>query len=109
MEAKVWSNPEVLKLLNENFIIIALYTDERTKLPESDWFKSKIDGKLKKTLGQQNEDLEISMFSSNAQPLYSIINVEGKQLVQAMGTEPDVQKYLDFLKEGIENYKKIPK
>jgi thiol:disulfide interchange protein len=109
MEAKVWSNPEVLKLLNDNFIIIALYTDERTKLPENEWFTSKFDGKLKKTIGQLNEDIEIEMFNSNAQPLYCILNKEGKPLVHSIGAELDVQKYLAFLQEGIENFKKDQK
>ncbi len=106
MEAKVWSNPEVQKLLNDNFFIIALYADERTKLPENEWVKSKIDGKLKKTLGQLNQDIEIEMFQTNALPLYAIVNSNGQPLVKPIGTELNIQKYLAFLKEGIENYRK---
>jgi len=106
MEAKVWSDPEVHKLLDENFIIVSLYTDERTKLPESEWIKSNYDGKIKKTLGQLNEDLEIEMFGSNAQPLYSIADTNGRPVVKSIGTELNIQKYISFLKEGIENFRK---
>ena len=60
MEAKVWSDPEVLRRLRDNFVIIALYVDDRTQLPENEWIISAIDGKQKKTIGKINEDLEIS-------------------------------------------------
>jgi thiol:disulfide interchange protein len=106
MEAKVWSDPEVHKLLDENFIIVSLYTDERTKLSESEWIKSNYDGKIKKTLGQFNENLEIEMFGSNAQPLYSIADANGRPVVKSIGTELNIQKYISFLKEGIENFRK---
>lgn len=56
MEAKVWSDPEVLKLLKDNFVIISLYADDRFELPENEWFTSGLDGKVKKTIGKQNED-----------------------------------------------------
>ena len=52
MEARVWSDPEVLRRLRENFVIIALYADDRTQLPESEWIKSEIDGKIKKSIGK---------------------------------------------------------
>ena len=52
MEARVWSDPEVLRRLRENFVIIALYADDRTQLPENEWIKSEIDGKIKKSIGK---------------------------------------------------------
>jgi thiol:disulfide interchange protein DsbD len=106
MEAKVWSDEQVLKLLRENFIIIALYCDERAKLPENKWITSKIDGKIKKTLGQLNEDIEINMFKTNALPLYVIVSPDGTPLTKPIGTELNVKKYIDFLNQGIANYKK---
>jgi thioredoxin-related protein len=80
MEAKVWSDPEVLRRLKENFVIIALYVDDRTPLPEDEWITSKVDGKVKKTMGKVNEDIEISMFKTNALPLYVITDHEGNPL-----------------------------
>ncbi|MBN2863880.1 MAG: thioredoxin family protein, partial [Bacteroidales bacterium] len=60
MEARVWSDPEILTRLRDNFVIISLYVDDRTQLPENEWIVSAVDGKTKKTLGKKNEDLEIS-------------------------------------------------
>ncbi|MCK4751218.1 MAG: thioredoxin family protein, partial [Bacteroidales bacterium] len=65
MEAAVWSDPEVLNTLRNDFVIVALYTDDRTKLPESEWYTSGVDGKEKKTIGQQNVDFEIRNFQTN--------------------------------------------
>ena len=53
MEARVWSDPEMLKRLRENFVIISLYVDDRTQLPENEWIISAIDGKQKKTIGNK--------------------------------------------------------
>ena len=72
MEAKVWSDPEILRRLRDNFVIIELYVDDRTQLPENEWIVSAIDGKQKKTIGKIYEDLEISKFKTNALPLYVI-------------------------------------
>ncbi|MCJ7447492.1 MAG: thioredoxin family protein, partial [Bacteroidales bacterium] len=102
MEAKVWSDPEVLRRLKDNFVIIALYVDDRTQLPENEWFVSSIDGKQKKTIGKQNEDLEISKFKTNALPLYVIIDNDGNPLNKPMPTNLNVEEYKRWLDEGVE-------
>jgi len=61
MEKNVWSDPEVLKRLRDEFIIIALYVDERSELPESEWVTSSFDGKVKKTIGRKNADYQITV------------------------------------------------
>lgn len=104
MEAKVWSDPEVLRRLRENFVIIGLYVDDRTLLPESEWITSAIDGKLKKTIGKINEDLEISKFKTNALPLYVITDHEGNPLNDPMPTNMNVEGYKKWLDEGFELY-----
>ena len=86
MEARVWSDPEVLQRLRNNFVIIALYCDDRTRLPESEWFTSEIDGKIKKTIGQVNTNHEIEMFGTNTQPLYAITDHEGNPLVDIVNS-----------------------
>lgn len=106
MEAKVWSDPEVLKRLSENFVIVSLYADDRTVLPESDWFKSTVDGKLKKTIGKINEDLEISKFRTNALPLYVITDHEGNTLNKPMPTNLNIAEYKKWLDEGSALFKK---
>jgi thiol:disulfide interchange protein len=107
MEARVWSDPGVLKLLREEFIIVSLYADDRTPLPQNEWITSSVDGKVKKTLGKVNEDLEISKFKTNALPLYVITDSQGNALVEPMPTNLNVEEYRQWLKEGIEAFKKI--
>lgn len=101
MEAAVWSDPEVLRTLRNEFVIVALYTDDRTRLPESEWYVSEVDGKEKKTIGQQNVDFEIRNFQTNTIPLYVIMDVEGNVVNTPKGTDLNVQSYLEWLKEGI--------
>ena len=102
MEAKVWSDPEVLRRLKDNFVIIALYVDDRTQLPENEWFVSSVDGKQKKTIGKQNEDLEILKFKTNALPLYVITDHDGNPLNKPMPTNLNVEEYKKWLDEGAE-------
>jgi len=100
MEAKVWSDPEVLKRLREKFTIVSLYVDDRTLLPESQWITSSVDGKLKKTIGKINEDLEISRFKTNALPLYVITDHEGNPLNKPMPANMNIGEYKAWLDEG---------
>jgi thiol:disulfide interchange protein DsbD len=101
MEAAVWSDPEVLGTLRNDFVIVALYTDDRTKLPEEDWYISEVDGKEKKTIGQQNIDFEIQHFQTNTIPLYVIMDPEGRVIGQPKGTDLDIQSYLSWLKSAL--------
>lgn len=101
MEAKVWSDPEVLRRLRDNFVIIALYVDDRTELPENEWITSQIDGKVKKTIGKINEDLEISKFKTNSLPLYVIADHEGNAIIDPMPTNLNVEEYKKWLDEGV--------
>jgi len=100
MEASVWSDPEVLNTLRNDFVIVALYTDDRTKLPESEWFTSEVDGREKKTIGQQNIDFEITRFRTNTIPLYVIMDADGNVLGEPRGTDLDVQSYLGWLRRA---------
>ena len=102
MEAKVWSDPEVVRRLRDNFVIIALYVDDKTQLPENEWIVSTFDGKQKKTIGKINEDLEISKFKTNALPLYVITDHKGNPLNKPMPTNLNVEEYKKWLDEGVE-------
>ena len=101
MEARVWSDPEILQRLKENFVIIALYADDRTRLPENEWITSEVDGKVKKTIGKINEDIEISKYKTNALPLYVITDHEGNPLNNPMPTNLDIEEYKEWLDEGV--------
>jgi len=106
MEAKVWSDPEVLRRLRDNFVIVSLYADDRTLLPQSEWITSSVDGKVKKTIGKTNEDLEISKFKTNALPLYIIADHNGNPLNKPMPTNLNKEEYKKWLDEGFELFKK---
>ncbi len=101
MEARVWSDPGILQRLKENFVIIALYADDRTRLPEDEWITSEVDGKVKKTIGKINEDIEISKYKTNALPLYVITDHEGNPLNNPMPTNLDIEEYKEWLDEGV--------
>jgi thiol:disulfide interchange protein DsbD len=105
MEARVWSDPEVLRRLRDEFVIVSLYLDDRTQLPENEWITSSLDGKVKKTMGKVNEDLEISKFRTNAMPLYVISDYNGNALNKPMPTNLNVEEYKKWLDEGIGKFK----
>lgn len=104
MESEVWSDAEVLKRLREDFIIIALYTDDNTKLPENEWVE--VDGKTLKTIGKQNLHFQISKYNSNAQPYYIIVDHEGNDLVEPRGYDKDIKAFIDWMEEGKAKFKK---
>ncbi len=104
MDARVWSDPGVQQRLRDNFVLVGLYVDDRTKLPENEIYVSKVDGKQKKTMGKKNEDIEISMFNTNTLPLYAIVDPEGKPLIETRGTNYDIQAYIEWLDRGARTY-----
>jgi len=101
MEKNVWANREVLRRLQNDFVIIALYVDEKTELPESEWITSTFDGKVKKTIGRKNTDFQITRFGVNAQPYYVILDHDGNMLNNPIAFELNVDRYVQFLDEGI--------
>jgi thiol:disulfide interchange protein DsbD len=105
MEAQVWSDNEILSRLKNEFVIVALYLDDRTTLPENEWVTSSLDGKIKKTLGKINEDLEISKFKTNAMPLYVITDSEGNPLNKPMPKNLNIEEYKKWLDEGLTLFK----
>jgi len=100
MEANVWSDPTVLKRLQENYVMLALYVDDKTELPESEWYTSTRDNKQKKTIGKQNADLQISKYNANAQPYYVLIDANEKVLVEPKAYDLEVQNFVKFLDAG---------
>lgn len=101
MEARVWSEPSVLNRLNENYVVLALYVDDKTKLPEKQWYTSSYDGKVKKTIGKQNADYQITRFQNNAQPYYVLLSPEGTLLTDPIAYELDVNTFAAFLDRGV--------
>ena len=104
MEARVWSDPAVLELLRNEYVICALYTDDKMPLPESDWVTTE-SGKTLKSLGKVNAHYALTRFGVNAQPYYVLQGTGQEVLVEPRGYDLDVAAFADFLRKGIEAYK----
>lgn len=106
MENEVWSDPEVLKRLKNDFVLISLYVDEKTSLPPDQVYTA-TDGRKITNVGDKNLDYEITRFGFNAQPLYMFLDLDGKELSDIKyGYDPDIQKFinhLDAVKAEFEN------
>ncbi len=104
MEANVWSDPRVKDMLRNDFIICALYVDDKTALPKEEWFTSTYDGKEKKTIGRKWADFQISKFGTNAQPYYCLMDHNGNLLMKPRAYNLDKDGFVSFLKEGLRNF-----
>jgi thiol:disulfide interchange protein DsbD len=100
MEAVVWSDPRVLERLRNDYVIVALYVDDKTELPETAWYTSDYDNKIKKTIGKQNADLQIRRLQNNAQPFYVLMHPDETVLVAPYGYNKDADAFVRFLDEG---------
>jgi thiol:disulfide interchange protein DsbD len=109
MEANVWSDPTVLKRMRDNYIVTALYVDDKTELPENEWITSKYDKKVKKTIGKIFADLQISRFNVNSQPYYVLLDTSGNLLTSPRAYDLDVNAFVKFLDTGTDNFKKQQK
>lgn len=114
MEQTVWADPRVMDMLKNEYVVVALYVDDKFTLPTAEQYVSEYDGKKKKTLGKKNADFQISKFNSNAQPNYILLNSAGGKdadlnqhvLAPARGHNLDKDAFYEFLKKGLEEFKK---
>ena len=104
MEAAVWSDPAVLKRLKEDYIVVAMYVDEKTELPREEWYTSVYDNKVKKTIGKQNMDFMIQKLNANAQPYYTLVGDNEELLSPPRAYDLDVQEFVEFLDAGKAQY-----
>ena len=108
MEENVWSDPEVYKMMKNEFVVVSLYVDDKKALPVSEQFTFTSEGGLKKeitTYGDLWATFETENFSNNAQPLYAILNHEEKLLNHPVGYTPDKKTYLEWLSCGLMTFK----
>jgi thiol:disulfide interchange protein len=105
MENQVWPEPEVLNLLKNEFVIISLYTDDKTKLEESQWITGK-EGKIFKTIGDIHKNFEIEKFNTLATPLYVLLDPEGKVLIPPTGKDLSARSFAKFLQSGLDEFEK---
>lgn len=106
MEDNVWSDPAVLKILKNDVVLISLYCDRKIDLPKDKQYVSKTTGKEVVTIGNKWTDFQITRYKSNSQPLYVILDSDGKDLSKPIAFTFDKQEYKKWLEEGISLYKK---
>jgi len=106
MEANVWTDPKVAALLKEKFVMIELFVDDRTELPDTEQYVSSYSGKKINTIGKMNSDFQAATFNSNSQPLYVIVDGEGQALLPPTGANYDVAAYAAYLQQGIDLFNK---
>jgi thiol:disulfide interchange protein len=104
MEENVWSKPEVLERLKNDFVIASLYVDDKKVLPKEKHYTSTYDNELKTTVGDKNMDLEITKFNNNAQPYYAIVNAKGEQLTKKPLGYSSVEEFMNFMQQGKEKF-----
>ena len=100
MEDQVWSDPQVLQRIANDYVLVSLYVDDKEPLPESEQYVSAKTGKKIKTVGNKWSDLEIERYDRNSQPYYVLLDHDEKPLTKARAYDTDIQAYIDFLDQG---------
>jgi len=113
MEATVWGDPRVLSRLRDNYVIVALYVDDKKSLPENEVYVSDYDNKKKKTIGAKNADIQVKYFHSNAQPNYILLDNRGDYttiqddiLMPPRGHNLNIDAFVKFLDGGVAEFNK---
>ena len=103
MESRVWADERVLDILRNEYVIVALYADDKLKVDEADWVTTD-SGKVLKTLGKINSYYALKTYGVNAQPYYVLQGADGKPLVEPRGYNLDVEAFVEFLQSGVKAY-----
>lgn len=106
MEATVWPDKEVIQRLRNDFVLIQLYVDDKTELPENEQTISTFSGKKVKTVGNKWSDFQASRFNANSQPFYVLLDTEGNLLTAPEGANFDPTHFAAFLNKGKANFRK---
>lgn len=106
MESKVWIDPKVRDIMTKDYVLISLYVDEKEKLPEKITVEENGQTRILRTIGDKWSYLQRVKFGANAQPFYVLLDNEGKPLNGSYSHDEDVEKYINFLQTGLDNYKK---
>ena len=106
MESRVWSDPTVLGMLKNDFIVVALYTDDKQKLDKEDYVTDEVTGKVYKDLGRANSYIARTKWDVNAQPNYVLLSPDGEMLVPVRGYDLSIDGFVTFLQSGLDAYKK---
>ena len=105
MESRVWSDPTVYSMLSNDYVIVALYSDDKQKLDKEDWVTDAETGKVYKDLGRANSYVARTLWNVNAQPNYVLLSPEGEMLVPVRGYDLSIEGFVNFLQSGLDAYK----
>ncbi len=106
MESRVWSDPQVLSMLKNDYIVVALYTDDKQKLDKDKYVTDAETGKVYKDLGRANSYIARTKWNVNAQPNYVLLSPDGEQLVPVRGYDLSIPGFVGFLQSGLDANKK---
>ena len=106
MESRVWSDPTVYSMLSNDYVIVALYSDDKQKLDKEDWVTDAETGKVYKDLGRANSYTARTLWNVNAQPNYVLLSPDGEMLVPVRGYDLSIEGFVAFLQSGLDAYKK---
>jgi thiol:disulfide interchange protein DsbD len=106
MEASVWTAPQVKRLLEKDYVLITLFVDDKTKLSQPMTINENGKTRTLKSIGDKWSYLQRSKFGANAQPFYVLLDNEGKPLGPSYAYNEDVSRYVNFLQQGLVNYRK---
>lgn len=105
MESSVWPDKQVLQRIKEEYVLIQLYVDDKTELPQSEQTVSKTTGKKIKTIGNKWSDFQASRFNANSQPYYVLLDHNEQLLMEPIGADFNVNNYLKFLDSGLAKFR----
>jgi len=106
MELAVWTDPKVSDIINKKYVLISLYVDDKTPLPQPITIKENGEERTLRTLGDRWSYLQREKFGANAQPFYVLVDNQGNLLNKSYSYNEDIKKYVDFLQVGLNNYNK---
>ena len=104
MEQRVWTDPGVQRLMKDEYVLVVLYNDDKTKLEKEDWLTTD-DGKVLKEIGRANSYIVRKRFNVNAQPNYALLDGNGSLLAPVRGYNLSVEGFVDFLQGGLDAFK----
>lgn len=104
MEENVWIKPDIKQLIEDEYILVSLYVDEKEKLPKDERYVSDFSGQKVTTVGNKWSDFQATRFGANSQPYYVLLDENGEKLIEPKGYTPDPKAYEAFLEKGLEAY-----
>jgi thiol:disulfide interchange protein DsbD len=105
MEDNVWSDPRVLGILQNDYVLVSLYVDDKTDLPANEQFISATTGKKIKTIGNKWSNFQTEKYQTNSQPYYVLVDKSENNLTSPESYNPDIQNYINFLEKGKKEFK----